>query len=101
MTGPRTRVPGSASPCAGRSSSTSVAGSGLTPASRRAPGSVSPCPHCPTQCRPIKGRPMANRDGVEPVDVLLVEDDEGDVLLTREAFEFYKIRNTLHVVTDG
>lgn len=44
---------------------------------------------------------MANRDGIEPVDVLLVEDDEGDVLLTREAFEFYKIRNTLHVVTDG
>ena len=35
------------------------------------------------------------------VDVLLVEDDEGDVLMTREAFEFYKIRNTLHVVTDG
>ena len=35
------------------------------------------------------------------VDVLLVEDDEGDVLMTREAFDFYKIRNTLHVVTDG
>jgi CheY-like chemotaxis protein len=35
------------------------------------------------------------------VDVLLVEDDEGDVLMTREAFEHYKIRNTLHVVTDG
>jgi CheY-like chemotaxis protein len=35
------------------------------------------------------------------VDVLLVEDDEGDVLMTREAFEYYKIRNTLHVVTDG
>src|ERR1700761_117157 len=38
---------------------------------------------------------------VQPIDVLLVEDDEGDVLMTREAFEFYKIRNTLHVVTDG
>ena len=36
-----------------------------------------------------------------PLDVLLVEDDEGDVLMTREAFEFYKLRNTLHVVTDG
>ena len=35
------------------------------------------------------------------VDVLLVEDDAGDVLMTREAFEHYKIRNTLHVVTDG
>ena len=35
------------------------------------------------------------------VDVLLVEDDAGDVLMTREAFEHYKIRNTLHVVSDG
>jgi CheY-like chemotaxis protein len=35
------------------------------------------------------------------VDVLLVEDDEGDVLMTREAFEHYKIRNNLHVVRDG
>jgi len=35
------------------------------------------------------------------VDVLLVEDDPGDVLMTREAFEHYKIRNVLHVVTDG
>ena len=44
---------------------------------------------------------MADRDDHKPVDVLLVEDDEGDVLMTREAFEFYKIRNELHVVTDG
>jgi CheY-like chemotaxis protein len=44
---------------------------------------------------------MADQDGPKPVDVLLVEDDEGDVLMTREAFEFYKIRNPLHVVTDG
>ena len=44
---------------------------------------------------------MAYRDDLKPVDVLLVEDDPGDVLMTREAFEFYKIGNTLHVVTDG
>jgi CheY-like chemotaxis protein len=44
---------------------------------------------------------MADQDDHKPVDVLLVEDDEGDVLMTREAFEFYKIRNPLHVVTDG
>src|ERR1700678_2748104 len=44
---------------------------------------------------------MADRDGLNPVDVLLVEDDEGDILMTREAFEFHKIRNPLHVVTDG
>jgi CheY-like chemotaxis protein len=35
------------------------------------------------------------------IDVLLVEDDEGDVLMTREAFEYYKIQNRLHVVSDG
>ncbi|MGD0699699.1 MAG: response regulator [Trebonia sp.] len=44
---------------------------------------------------------MADQDDLNPVDVLLVEDDEGDILMTREAFEFYKIRNPLHVVTDG
>ena len=38
---------------------------------------------------------------VDVVDVLLVEDDPGDVLMTREAFEHYKIRNKLHVVADG
>lgn len=35
------------------------------------------------------------------VEVLLVEDDEGDVLITKEAFDFYQIRNALHVVHDG
>ncbi|MFF5563450.1 response regulator [Streptomyces sp. NPDC012623] len=42
---------------------------------------------------------MNNR--VEPIEVLLVEDDAGDELMTREAFEDNKIRNTLHVVRDG
>jgi CheY-like chemotaxis protein len=36
-----------------------------------------------------------------PVEVLLVEDDPGDVLMTREAFDDYKINNTLHVVDNG
>lgn len=36
-----------------------------------------------------------------PVDILLVEDDPGDVLMTQEAFEHHKIRNSLHVVSDG
>jgi CheY-like chemotaxis protein len=36
-----------------------------------------------------------------PIDILLVEDDPGDVLMTREAFEHHKIRNNLHVVSDG
>ena len=37
----------------------------------------------------------------QAMHVLLVEDDPGDVLMTREAFEHHKIRNVLHVVTDG
>jgi CheY-like chemotaxis protein len=44
---------------------------------------------------------MADDAGPRVVDVLLVEDDPGDVLMTREAFEHYKIRNQLHVVNDG
>ncbi|HXW44912.1 MAG TPA: response regulator [Streptosporangiaceae bacterium] len=44
---------------------------------------------------------MADRGGPEPADVLLVEDDPGDVLMTKEAFEHYRIRNPLHVVGDG
>ncbi|MBM4468068.1 response regulator [Rhodococcus hoagii] len=35
------------------------------------------------------------------IDVLLVEDDPGDELMTREAFEFNKVGNNLHVVRDG
>jgi CheY-like chemotaxis protein len=35
------------------------------------------------------------------VEVLLVEDDAGDELMTREAFEDNKIGNRLHVARDG
>jgi CheY-like chemotaxis protein len=35
------------------------------------------------------------------IDVLLIEDDPGDELITREAFEHNKIKNTLHVAHDG
>ena len=44
---------------------------------------------------------MTECTGWEIVDVLLVEDDPGDILMTREAFEHHKIQNKLHVVTDG
>ncbi len=44
---------------------------------------------------------MPDSGSLSVVDVLLVEDDPGDVLMTREAFEYHKLRNTLHVVTDG
>ncbi|WP_238017033.1 response regulator [Dactylosporangium sp. AC04546] len=36
-----------------------------------------------------------------PIEVLLVEDDPGDVLMTQEAFEEHKVRNKLNVVQDG
>jgi CheY-like chemotaxis protein len=44
---------------------------------------------------------MTDPTSLDVVDVLLVEDDDGDVLMTREAFEHHKIRNKLHVVQDG
>lgn len=44
---------------------------------------------------------MTELEDPRVIDVLLVEDDEGDVLMTREAFEYYKIQNRLHVVGDG
>jgi CheY-like chemotaxis protein len=44
---------------------------------------------------------MTECTGCEIVDVLLVEDDPGDILMTREAFQQHKIQNKLHVVTDG
>ena len=39
--------------------------------------------------------------GRAPADVLLVEDDPADVLMTREAFEHHQVRSPLHVVGDG
>jgi CheY-like chemotaxis protein len=40
-------------------------------------------------------------EGQREIEVLLVEDDPGDVLMTREAFHDYKVHNQLHVVNDG
>ncbi len=36
-----------------------------------------------------------------PIEILLVEDNPGDIRLTREAFQTGRVRNNLHVVTDG
>jgi len=44
---------------------------------------------------------MSNPEKLEVINVLLVEDDPGDVLLIREAFEDNKVHNRLHVVPDG
>jgi CheY-like chemotaxis protein len=35
------------------------------------------------------------------IEILLVDDDPGDVLLTTEALEHSKLINTLHIVRDG
>jgi CheY-like chemotaxis protein len=39
--------------------------------------------------------------GGRPVEILLVEDNPGDVRLTQEAFKEGKVRNNLHVAVDG
>jgi CheY-like chemotaxis protein len=44
---------------------------------------------------------MTPAGGARPIDVLLIEDDPGDVLITQEAFEHNKIENTLHIAQDG
>ena len=43
---------------------------------------------------------MSNRFG-RPVDILLVEDNLGDVRLTQEALKDAKVLNNLWVVSDG
>jgi CheY-like chemotaxis protein len=40
-------------------------------------------------------------EGERRIEILLVEDDPGDVVMTREAFQDYKVHNQLHVVDDG
>lgn len=36
-----------------------------------------------------------------PIEILLVEDNEGDVWLVEEVFEYARIRNIIHVAEDG
>ena len=38
---------------------------------------------------------------LQPIEVLLIEDDPGDEMMTREAFEENRIGNRLHVARDG
>ena len=44
---------------------------------------------------------MTSGDPPVMIQILLVEDDPGDVLITREAFAENKVRNHLSVVSDG
>ncbi|MGI9008685.1 MAG: response regulator [Streptosporangiaceae bacterium] len=46
-------------------------------------------------------RAWRTEDAVKGIDVLLVEDDPGDVLMTKEAFEERHVADRLHVVGDG
>jgi chemotaxis family two-component system response regulator Rcp1 len=39
--------------------------------------------------------------GAMPIEILLVEDNPGDVRLTREALRGAKVRNKVHVAADG
>ena len=44
---------------------------------------------------------MSIPEQVQSIEVLLVEDDPGDVVLIEEAFADNKVRNRLHTVSDG
>jgi len=44
---------------------------------------------------------MSNENFVQPIEILLVEDNPADVRLTTEALKEEKIYNNLQVVTDG
>jgi chemotaxis family two-component system response regulator Rcp1 len=44
---------------------------------------------------------MVDMSRSRPVEILLVEDNRADVVLTTEALESSKLANTLHVVEDG
>lgn len=36
-----------------------------------------------------------------PIEILLIEDNPGDIRLTQEAFQQARLQNTIHVVQDG
>ncbi|NJN45669.1 MAG: response regulator [Candidatus Competibacteraceae bacterium] len=44
---------------------------------------------------------MSQLTSHRPIEILLIEDNPGDVLLTREGLEEAKVRNNLYVVRDG
>ena len=43
----------------------------------------------------------ATQNEAEVIDILLVEDSPSDAMMTREALDFSKILNRLHIVDDG
>src|ERR1700710_2411088 len=63
------------------------------------PCAVASASAAPCLARPLRKAPAMT--SAQPIDVLLVEDDAGDEMITREAFQQNKIANTLHVARDG
>lgn len=44
---------------------------------------------------------MSNQESGKPIQILLVEDNPGDIRLTQEMLKESKLHNTLHIVEDG
>ncbi len=111
--------PASAWPSASASWSSTAAGSGSTPTGARAApvtraraqpyAGPSRSTSRPSRRRRPTGNPtskettptLATDHDVSPINILLVEDDPGDVLMTREALEEHKVMNNLFVVNNG
>lgn len=44
---------------------------------------------------------MSNQTKIRPIEILIAEDSQTDVMLMREALEYAKVLNNLHVVDNG
>jgi CheY-like chemotaxis protein len=44
---------------------------------------------------------MSENGTARPIEILLIDDDPGDVLLTTEAFQSSKVTNVVRVISDG
>ena len=83
---------------AGLTGYSGAAGSRLALPAGQRPGT----PRRPTRNEPARaGRHARHAVAVQVLDVLLVEDAPGDVLLAKEAFEQSAISSQLHVTADG
>jgi two-component system, chemotaxis family, response regulator Rcp1 len=67
-----------------------------------APAKPRPCAQQPQDCTLHARSPnMPQAEVMRPIEILLVEDDPGDVRLAIEALKEGKVRNRITVVTDG
>ena len=49
----------------------------------------------------MSNEPTTSNQGIDEIDILLVEDDPGDVVLTKEALNGSKLTNVVHVAENG